>query len=1202
MPLNDAEQSLRDAAKQLADALKSIALENAKLRNEARKTAEAMKTLRSSITEGAKVQIAKQATKYAGIQAGVTPARARAIESMTTAQEASERARASRESAFAGMRPSARGGLVRVSEAEADYMKSLTHPGRRGLDMMRQRTTQVNFETEQQRQRTLQLNQERLIARVEEPWRMKKAEASHMHAEARLREIKIEEARPSRTFHARELAFQLKERRDVQAQRFSEIYGEAARGPFNVPTGPNLHAAAGTKQAPPTKGMNSLGSVNSQELINFALTLAPLQPTLRGILQTGVQRSGVAVEKGTPQEAALNEATNTISGKFADVLNGKDFGGLIQFMSNLPNSAQALEALDRAMGDATKRMDELASALGMTTPELRNAIQTQNPKYAGVIEESGLMPLVLAGIMGAVTIGGGRNIFGNTKAQKAVADAIATGNYSQLYGMVNPLQNPNAKLASLIGTGFRAFQGTGILGNVASAAGLTYASMVHEGQVVPGRSLSSVWSGLRSSKLGTKLFGPVPTPPTEGDSGAGGGILSSVMKLSPVALVGLAAGGALLGEIVSKVVQGMGQAITEGVTLNAPFRQLATSQGYNSLGSFMNTLNWQGAQNVLTPQMSAQVAGILASQMGNAQPLMPTFRAIAGAAAGTGLDVQQLASGYGSIVQAGFSSGPTSQNVSAREFAKMLASAVVEGQMQGRQGEVLQSLLSATQQMSQTLVGLPNLGSILGIQAAFNQTGIQGLMGQSGATILNQISQGMASPGAGAGGQLLNYRMIAQGNMTFPQLLFSEQAGAYFTPPGGKPNIVALLQNMRSIFPGLKSSSFAAKNSYYPLTGQAGMAELLMSQVYPVSMSQAGALLSVNPTALSHASQQMTSLYHGMGNVPMQALSIVSQLDAARTAKSPAEQRKYLASAAAQLKSTIGGSLPGIGSLEPYINNQTMSSSQTAKAIRSLQNWIDEHPGKFLTTAQQTQANFNQMMTIWIQVGKDLLPFVNAAYDVVFKGPKAVLPSVGAAIQDAVAIAHAPAAAIAGIAGIVKSAFSSNKTSPILKAMELWGHEEGAKRPNSAGTAMDNPLGLGGAPGIPNVTLSRVGNYADFVGHGGTLAGYKAAYQTLLRIGKEGNPNYLLAAGALDMAGHQLTVKQAAMAAAFFAARGGWAGTSNVPLKAAEHYAAGTGTSFNSKTIQLVIHTYAPRSGKTKSVHSVGPSRTKKRLGKQNVR
>lgn len=576
--------------------------------------------------------------------------------------------------------------------------------------------------------------------------------------------------------------------------------------------------------------------------------------------------------------------------------------------------------------------------------------------------------------------------------------------------------------------------------------------------------------------------------------------------------------------------------------------------------------NIGGAQFGLTPQESAQALVQLAGTVGPAVPLLPTFRALAGSGAGFGIDVNSLVQGYGSLVQAGVASGPTSQGVSARAFADMLAAAVASGSMNGRQGEVLSALTDATNALSQKLVGLPGVGTILGAQAALNATGVQGLMGQSGASVLNALSAGMASPGAGPGGQLLNLRMFAQPGMSYPQVLFSEQAGAYFSPPGGRTNLLQFLQGMHGMFPGVGARSFDAAKSYYPLTAGAGIYELLASQVFGLGMSQAGALGSVRPAALERTMALMQHMYGSLKGTPTSALSIAANLLQAQSA-SPAQARKYLESAAAQLRSTAGN--PSVfhgqtlGSLLADVRRGTVSASAASAALLG---WLKQNPNTFLTQSQKAQANLQELESVWLQVGKDLLAVMNPIAAAV----KGTVHGVGWWLQNTPAfqeLGRDVSSAVKGGSAAYKWLTTMQPTGKGMKALEDWAHAEsnntfGFLNPTSS-WQVQNPLGVRGVGKTNGWGWTEYKNITS---------GYRGALQQLQIGAKAGNVNYADALKAIELAQEgKLTPAQAGAASAYFAALGGWAGAANKAPAAAMRYAENTNPGLSEAALKRVF-------------------------------
>lgn len=621
------------------------------------------------------------------------------------------------------------------------------------------------------------------------------------------------------------------------------------------------------------------------------------------------------------------------------------------------------DELSRALGELGEKAGGVASLLEQpfVAQEERQRILQLAEEALKAKAQGAIPPTLQQQLIRAVTeaiVRGAAKAFGDLSSPTLAATTLSRG---------EPASAPGLSPSEFDMTAVGGRGGSGM-----SLGGVGLALLAEAGGALPG-SVGRLARRMAPFALRVRLS-------TGGRGGAGGtgGVGGGEGGAGGMGWLPLGLGLAAVGELVGLGVKGFGMATQEGMTLSPVWRMLG---GRTDLGLFMHNVNTAGARYGFLPMESAQAMAQLASMTGRAAPIMNALTSLMGLSRGMGIDLSQVVGGYGSLVQAG---AFQTQRATPKEFARLIGEAVAQAQMQGRQGEVLQALLQATNQVSTVLAGVP-WKSILGVQAALNASGIQPLMGLSGANVLQQISQGMASPGLGPAGQLLNLRLLQRPGMNFFQLLFSANAGAYFTPPGSKLSNAALLLGRFASLLGVTPGQFNPKASFYPKTKQAGLAEVLFSGIYGIPYSYAGALLyavSKNPQLFTQATQQLSSLYGGMGNVPLSALSVVSPLVGAKQAllaHRPGQALQLLQAAAYSVMG-VGGSLnvKGVGSLQQIAAAKHLSPSQIASAISAINQYVKQNPVQFMTSSEQLMQYQAEALSTLVNLGKTELTVLEA--------------------------------------------------------------------------------------------------------------------------------------------------------------------------------------------------------------------------------
>lgn len=135
---------------------------------------------------------------------------------------------------------------------------------------------------------------------------------------------------------------------------------------------------------------------------------------------------------------------------------------------------------------------------------------------------------------------------------------------------------------------------------------------------------------------------------------------------------------------------------------------------------------------------------------------------------------------------------------SMRQFSGLLADAISAGGMQGREGEVIGSVLDLTRAINAQRVGMQ--GTTLAAQAltTLNATGIRGLQGEAGAELLGRLDQAIKAPGGGEAGNLFMYQALTggQGGMNLADYSYLKEEGLAGTTPDGRSNLQAIMEQI----------------------------------------------------------------------------------------------------------------------------------------------------------------------------------------------------------------------------------------------------------------------------------------------------------------------------------------------------------------------------------------------------------------------
>lgn len=274
----------------------------------------------------------------------------------------------------------------------------------------------------------------------------------------------------------------------------------------------------------------------------------------------------------------------------------------------------------------------------------------------------------------------------------------------------------------------------------------------------------------------------------------------------------------------------------------------ASVQGYQRLGQYsqaMGGLSGMGPGRAVRAGMgrrmgaslgfnlveSAQQARLMGRATGTTGP-----RELQQAMRATGLGAGEAASIFGTMAQGGLGFGGVSgvargQSRGGREFQRMIAAGMESGLARGRLPEFFQGVTRLMQEQQRVRVGEVGASDYAKTLALWGKTGLAGMQGMRGASILQQINQGIKRPGGGEAGKALMMQAMGfgkpGGNTGFYEAEKMREQGA------SGQNIMKVMTEVEKQFG----------------TGQE--AALTLREVFGVSLEQAEELLKIYDSSAS---------------------------------------------------------------------------------------------------------------------------------------------------------------------------------------------------------------------------------------------------------------------------------------------------------------------------------------------------------------
>ena len=518
----------------------------------------------------------------------------------------------------------------------------------------------------------------------------------------------------------------------------------------------------------------------------------------------------------------------------------------------------------------------------------------------------------------ALAAAGGRSMGASIQAQavlekmgiKGSAQSNAVQAYQQEWGALTPQDATRETMAAIQRGLGPSVTETGATPGAAPAGGSRWTA-VH-------RTLNAL--GLRGASralgrvTGTTADAAAAASGAAGDVAGGlAGGLASGLATAGVGMVG----GAALAYLGGQGMQGWSSYMSQAPAFSALQKSVGTlGESFNTLRMTVNRSGWNFAESM--SQMT-QVAQTYSGAVGNigTHGLSNALTNIQGFAFGYGLSPTQTAGQFGQAATMGLTFGHHAP-LNPATFAAQVANATAAGRMPGRQAQVLQELLSLNQTLAQQTVTPPHPQLIANLATQLNQTGVPGLQGMNGAALLNTVSGGIQSPGAGSAGQLFMYQALNPGNkLSFwqEQVLQSYGIGG-INPITHKSNAAAMIGAVKSqLLPGGFHGSLSG--GQWNMNSQTSMAMDLLGQMLHLSPSQAawyytatqgaGANPQANATAgLARAigGGNVTGTYTALDK--RGAMGLFSSVANATRVGGP----QGLAALAAQASKTLHGKLP----------------------------------------------------------------------------------------------------------------------------------------------------------------------------------------------------------------------------------------------------------------------------------------------------
>jgi murein DD-endopeptidase MepM/ murein hydrolase activator NlpD len=197
------------------------------------------------------------------------------------------------------------------------------------------------------------------------------------------------------------------------------------------------------------------------------------------------------------------------------------------------------------------------------------------------------------------------------------------------------------------------------------------------------------------------------------------------------------------------------------------------------------------------------------------------MRTIQGVARGTGMDLNTTGSLFDRAIRNDTidnRTGATKEGLGTREFAALMTDAVVRGQMQGRDGEMIGAINRLIESMTSKTPGVKGAattGLAAEAMATISATGIRAFQGDGGASSLEKLNGAIMNP-QGDAAEMLFYNQVTggqRGKMNTAEYEYLKEEGlAGISPITGKSNMESLFNMVEGLPHEGKWKSLAAQN------------------------------------------------------------------------------------------------------------------------------------------------------------------------------------------------------------------------------------------------------------------------------------------------------------------------------------------------------------------------------------------------------
>jgi hypothetical protein len=292
-------------------------------------------------------------------------------------------------------------------------------------------------------------------------------------------------------------------------------------------------------------------------------------------------------------------------------------------------------------------------------------------------------------------------------------------------------------------------------------------------------------------------------------------------------LINLTAGGIAGGAMYSRISGGLGQYKQHLIMMDEEARTVKRlGEAYRDYQT--NVVNAGRAYGYSNNEVIG-LASTLARARGRAgaDQLLPDMRTIQGFGRGYGMGATEAGGYFARSVEMG-QIGRGGDIADMRQFAGLMADAIARGGMSGREGEVITSIQRLTGAIGSKMVTVGGSQIAASALATMNATGIRGLQGEAGASLLGQMNAAIMQPGGGEAGDLFMYRALSGGKpMALGDYRYLQEEGLAGVGPTGKSNFQVLMETGSQ-------------------TGLGGRyQQMLMGQLTGISMHQVEALQNV---------------------------------------------------------------------------------------------------------------------------------------------------------------------------------------------------------------------------------------------------------------------------------------------------------------------------------------------------------------------